>query len=92
MSISSEMIERELLNEKIKEIKIPKLLFVPFGKDEKDWIVYLNQSFAKDGYRFPELLRRIATSDAFYAISDAKGWVLGETLEHALAALKRDLE
>ena len=26
------------------------------------------------------------------AISDAKGWVLGETLEHALAALKRDLE
>ena len=31
------------------------------------------------------------TVDAFYAISDAKGWVLGETLEHALAALKREL-
>jgi len=31
------------------------------------------------------------TIDAFYAISDAKGWVLGETLEHALAALKREL-
>ena len=31
------------------------------------------------------------TVDAFYAISDAKGWVLGETLEHALSALKREL-
>jgi hypothetical protein len=31
------------------------------------------------------------TIDAFYAISDAKGWVLGETLEHALAALQREL-
>jgi hypothetical protein len=31
------------------------------------------------------------TVDAFYAISDTKGWVLGETLEHALAALKREL-
>ena len=32
------------------------------------------------------------TVDAFYAISDAKGWVLGETMEHALAALKRELD
>jgi hypothetical protein len=31
------------------------------------------------------------TVDAFYAISDTKGWVLGETLEHALAALQREL-
>jgi hypothetical protein len=31
------------------------------------------------------------TIDAFYAISDAQGWVLGETLEHALAALQRAL-
>ena len=31
------------------------------------------------------------TVDSFYAISDAKGWVLGETLEHALAALRREL-
>jgi hypothetical protein len=29
--------------------------------------------------------------DAFYAISDKQGWVLGETLEHALAALQREL-
>ena len=32
-----------------------------------------------------------ATVDAFYAISDRQGWVLGETLEHALAALEREL-
>jgi hypothetical protein len=32
------------------------------------------------------------TVDAFYAISDRQGWVLGETLEHALAALQRDLD
>ncbi len=31
------------------------------------------------------------TIDSFYAISDRKGWVLGETMEHALAALEREL-
>jgi hypothetical protein len=31
------------------------------------------------------------TVDAFYSIADGQGWVLGETLEHALAALKREL-
>ena len=31
------------------------------------------------------------TIDAFYAISDAQGWVLGETLEKALAVLQREL-
>jgi hypothetical protein len=31
------------------------------------------------------------TVDAFYAISDSQGWVLGETMEHALAALQREL-
>lgn len=30
--------------------------------------------------------------DAFYAISDKQGWVLGETLEHAVAALRRELD
>jgi hypothetical protein len=32
------------------------------------------------------------TVDAFYKISDSKGWVLGETLEHALEALQRELQ
>jgi hypothetical protein len=31
------------------------------------------------------------TINAFYAISDRQGWVLGETMEHALAALEREL-
>jgi hypothetical protein len=29
--------------------------------------------------------------EAFYAVSDTQGWVLGETLEHAVAALQREL-
>jgi hypothetical protein len=31
------------------------------------------------------------TIDVFYAITDREGWVLGETLEHALAALEQHL-
>jgi hypothetical protein len=32
------------------------------------------------------------TVDAFYAISDAQGWVLGYTLERALEALQREIK
>jgi len=32
------------------------------------------------------------TVEAFYGIADRQGWLVGETLEHALAALKRELE
>lgn len=32
------------------------------------------------------------TYEAFYRIADSQGWVLGETLERAVAALKRELE
>ena len=31
------------------------------------------------------------TIEAFYAIDDAQGWGLGETLEHAVALLQREL-
>jgi hypothetical protein len=31
------------------------------------------------------------TVEAFYAIADRKGWLVGETVEHALAALQREL-
>ena len=34
---------------------------------------------------------RQETLDSFYEISDQEGWVLGETLERALEALKREL-
>jgi hypothetical protein len=36
---------------------------------ERDWIAYVNQRFANDGYRFPSLVRAIATSRAFQAVS-----------------------
>jgi hypothetical protein len=31
------------------------------------------------------------TVEALYAIADQQGWLVGETLEHALAALQREL-
>ena len=36
---------------------------------ERAWQAWLQQSFARDGYRLPDLLRRIALSDAFYAVA-----------------------
>ena len=35
------------------------------------WIRFLEKSFAEDGYRAPELMRRIATSQNFYRVSAA---------------------
>jgi hypothetical protein len=32
------------------------------------------------------------TFDGMYAIADQQGWLVGETLEHALAALQRELK
>lgn len=43
----------------------------PIAPGEEQWFEYLNQSFAADGYRYPALLRRIATSPAFQAVSAA---------------------
>jgi hypothetical protein len=34
---------------------------------------------------------RSETPDAFYSIADAEKWVLGETLERAVAALQKEL-
>ena len=41
----------------------------PATKGEADWVAYLKEDFAKNGYRFPDLMRTIVTSDAFYQIS-----------------------
>jgi hypothetical protein len=35
---------------------------------------------------------RADTIDVFYTIADRQGWVLGEAFEHAVDALKRDIE
>jgi len=34
-------------------------------RENKDWVTYLEKSFVADGYRVPELMRRIVTSEAF---------------------------
>jgi len=36
---------------------------------EKKWRGWLQESFVKDGYQLPALIRRIATSDAFFRVS-----------------------
>jgi hypothetical protein len=36
---------------------------------ERPWMDYLNQSFASGGYRVPRLMRAIATSRTFYAVT-----------------------
>ncbi|MCB2107451.1 MAG: DUF1592 domain-containing protein [Rhodobacteraceae bacterium] len=37
--------------------------------DDYDWLHHLDQEFAESGYRLPALLKSIATSQAFYAVS-----------------------
>ncbi len=41
----------------------------PATKGEAEWIKYLNTDFAADGYRLPDLMRRILVSDAFYRVT-----------------------
>jgi hypothetical protein len=39
-------------------------------KGEAEWMKYLKNQFATKGYRFPDLMRTIATSAAFYRVSE----------------------
>jgi hypothetical protein len=41
----------------------------PAAKSEAEWLMALRTGFAEDGYRFPDLLRRIATSAEFYRVA-----------------------
>ncbi len=43
----------------------------PAAPGEKDWMKFLQDGFAANGYRVPDLLRAIATGDAFYEIAPA---------------------
>jgi hypothetical protein len=38
-------------------------------KGEADWVKYLNANFAANGYRLPDLMRRILVSDDFYRVT-----------------------
>ena len=49
--------------------------------DERAYVDYLNQTFKADGYRVPDLMRAIAVSRSFYAISMPS--VSVNTLQHA---------
>ena len=41
----------------------------PLGNTDQALTKALEKAFAADGYRLPELLRRIASSEAFYRVS-----------------------
>jgi hypothetical protein len=41
----------------------------PAARRDMAWIRYLEKSFAADGYRAPELMRRIAASENFYRVA-----------------------
>jgi hypothetical protein len=39
------------------------------NESERKWVSWLEDTFARNGYRLPDLLRQIATSETFYAVS-----------------------
>jgi hypothetical protein len=42
-----------------------------FDSSERDWQKWLGEQFATNGYRLPDLMKTIATSDAFYAVRES---------------------
>jgi hypothetical protein len=46
-----------------------------FDPSERDWQKWLGEQFATNGYRLPDLMKTIATSDAFYAVRESGGAV-----------------
>jgi hypothetical protein len=44
----------------------------PPAKGETEFVKQLGKDFESDGYKFPDLMRRIATSDALYRVSPAQ--------------------
>ena len=42
-----------------------------FDPSERDWQKWLGEQFAANGYRLPDLMKTIATSDAFYAVRES---------------------
>jgi hypothetical protein len=52
-------------------------------KGEVEWMKFLNADFASNGYRLPDLMRTIVTSDAFYRISSSETAALSTNKESA---------
>jgi uncharacterized protein DUF1592/uncharacterized protein DUF1588/uncharacterized protein DUF1585/uncharacterized protein DUF1595/uncharacterized protein DUF1587 len=44
----------------------------PAARRDMPWVRYLEKSFAADGYRAPDLMRRIAASENFYRVAAAE--------------------
>jgi hypothetical protein len=44
----------------------------PAARHDMPWVRYLEKSFAADGYRAPDLMRRIAASENFYRVAAAE--------------------
>ena len=42
----------------------------PLSRGDREFVDYLEESFADDDYQFADLLRRLALSDALYAVSE----------------------
>lgn len=43
------------------------------GAGDRQWLAWARRQFATSGHKVPELLKRIAASDAFYAVAPAEG-------------------
>jgi hypothetical protein len=55
----------------------------PAAKGEAELIKYLGTNFATSGYKLPDLMRRIVTSDAFYRITAPETAAISTTKESA---------
>jgi hypothetical protein len=55
----------------------------PPEKSEAEYIMALRKGFAEGGYRFTDLLRRIATSDEFYRVAAPRLGQGGEPEKHS---------
>ena len=46
------------------------------AKPDREWLAWITRRFVADDYRLPDLLRQIAASDGFYAVSPPRAEVL----------------
>ncbi len=60
------------------------------NKGENEWVSVLQKNFAEDNYRFTALLRRIAMSDAFYAVSSQAASTRSAESNPASADIKKE--
>jgi hypothetical protein len=55
----------------------------PVERSEREWLAWLEQGFADDDYRLRPLLRRIATSEALYAVGGKSAMPATQTVRAA---------